>query len=228
MSSSFGKNLSKLRKANNISQRQAAADLKISQALLSHYENGVREPKLEFVVKVSDYFGVSTDFILGRTEAHRNPFMLAERSGETGALEAAEKRKRSIVAAQSALISLLACANEESALSSWLDCLESEVYRLISFLKSLESAGRDCADRENISDGLTRTFLEIADAKARAQIEEGLTAFAAEKGEEIFTPSFDEFLKKNYPNVSKNIDEVLSGVEGRIDDARRFAAIQKK
>lgn len=50
-----------------VSQRTAAEALGISQALLSHYENGVREPGLVFVVKACDYYGVSADFLLGRT-----------------------------------------------------------------------------------------------------------------------------------------------------------------
>ena len=50
-----------------LSQRRVASDLKISQALLSHYENGLREPRLEFLVTLSEYFHVSTDFLLGLT-----------------------------------------------------------------------------------------------------------------------------------------------------------------
>jgi hypothetical protein len=34
---------------------------------LSHYETDAREPRLEFVVRVSDYYSVTTDYILGRT-----------------------------------------------------------------------------------------------------------------------------------------------------------------
>lgn len=44
-----------------------AGDLGISPGLLSHYENGIREPGLAFVVKACDYYHVSADFILGRT-----------------------------------------------------------------------------------------------------------------------------------------------------------------
>ena len=63
----FSDNLALLRKERGLSQRQAASDLGISQALLSHYEKGLREPRLEFVVKCCDYYGVTADFILGRT-----------------------------------------------------------------------------------------------------------------------------------------------------------------
>ena len=65
---SFPETLSALRREKNISQRTAAAELGISQALLSHYENGVREPGLNFVCKACDYYGVSADYLLCRSE----------------------------------------------------------------------------------------------------------------------------------------------------------------
>jgi len=68
MKSDFSEILSSLRREKGLSQRRAAADLGISQALLSHYENGAREPKLEFVVKACDYYSVAADYILGRSE----------------------------------------------------------------------------------------------------------------------------------------------------------------
>lgn len=67
MSQQFPAILMSLRTERGLSQRKAAADLGISQALLSHYENGLREPKLEFVVKACDYYGVSADYMLGRS-----------------------------------------------------------------------------------------------------------------------------------------------------------------
>jgi len=72
MERGFGNTLSELRHARDLSQRKLASDLHISQALLSHYENGTREPGLPFVCRVCDYFGVSADFILGRSEDERS------------------------------------------------------------------------------------------------------------------------------------------------------------
>ena len=60
--------MSELRRERGLSQRAAAAALGISQALLSHYENGAREPGLAFVCRACDYYGVSADYLLGRTE----------------------------------------------------------------------------------------------------------------------------------------------------------------
>ena len=68
MERNFPQTLSALRRERNISQRQAAADLNISQALLSHYENGAREPGLSFVCRACDYYHVSADFLLCRSD----------------------------------------------------------------------------------------------------------------------------------------------------------------
>ena len=66
MERTFPETLSVLRRERNISQRTAAAALHISQALLSHYENGAREPGLDFVRRACDYYGVTADYLLGR------------------------------------------------------------------------------------------------------------------------------------------------------------------
>ena len=68
MARNFSEALCELRRSRGLSQRSVAADLHISQALLSHYENGAREPGLGFVVRACDYYGVSADFLLGRTD----------------------------------------------------------------------------------------------------------------------------------------------------------------
>lgn len=67
MNSDFPRILTLLRKEQGISQKKAAADLGISQALLSHYEKGIRECGLDFIVRTADYYGVSCDYLLGKT-----------------------------------------------------------------------------------------------------------------------------------------------------------------
>ena len=78
MNSSFSERLSLLRREKNISQRQAAGDLGISQALLSHYENGAREPGLSFVCKACDYYGVTADYLLCRADSKLNDMLAAK------------------------------------------------------------------------------------------------------------------------------------------------------
>ena len=74
----FSRTLSLLRQERGVSQRTAAGDLGISQALLSHYENGIREPGLAFVVKACAYYHVSADFLLGRTLSRDGTTIAAE------------------------------------------------------------------------------------------------------------------------------------------------------
>ena len=68
MDRTFPETLASLRRERGVSQRRAAADLNISQALLSHYENGAREPGLGFVCKVCEYYSVSADYLLCRSD----------------------------------------------------------------------------------------------------------------------------------------------------------------
>ena len=65
MNASFPRVLALLRAERRISQKKAAADLGISQALLSHYEKGIRECGLDFVVRAAQYYNVSCDYLLG-------------------------------------------------------------------------------------------------------------------------------------------------------------------
>ncbi len=92
MPESFHQILSRLRREKKLSQRRAAADLGISQALLSHYENAVREPGLAFLNAACDYYGVSADYLLGRSESRR-PLPLTEE--ELATLEAKLQKLRS-------------------------------------------------------------------------------------------------------------------------------------
>ena len=67
MNADFPRILTLLRKERGISQKQAAAELNISQALLSHYEKGIRECGLDFLVRTADFYHVSCDYLLGRS-----------------------------------------------------------------------------------------------------------------------------------------------------------------
>ena len=65
MNKDFPRLIALLRKEKKLSQKQASEILGVSQALLSHYEKGIRECGLDFIIKCSDLYGVSTDYLLG-------------------------------------------------------------------------------------------------------------------------------------------------------------------
>jgi transcriptional regulator with XRE-family HTH domain len=71
MNNNFPRIITLLRKERGLSQKKAAEELEVSQALLSHYEKGIRECGLDFVIKAADFYEVSCDYLLGRTP-HRS------------------------------------------------------------------------------------------------------------------------------------------------------------
>lgn len=64
--------LKEIRKAKGISQLKLAMDLNTNQNTISRYETGEREPGILELIKIADYFGISVDYLIGRTE---NPNM---------------------------------------------------------------------------------------------------------------------------------------------------------
>ena len=60
--------LKELRNKRKISQLKMALDLNMNQNTISRYENLEREADYETLIKFADYFGVTLDYLLGRTE----------------------------------------------------------------------------------------------------------------------------------------------------------------
>ena len=60
--------LRELREKRKISQLKLAMDLNINQNSISRYENGAREADYAMLIKFADYFNVSLDYLLGRTD----------------------------------------------------------------------------------------------------------------------------------------------------------------
>ena len=63
--------LKALRKSRNISQLKLALDLNMNQNTISRYENREREADYETLVRFADYFDVSLDYLLGRTDTEQ-------------------------------------------------------------------------------------------------------------------------------------------------------------
>ncbi len=61
-------NLRKLRKEKGLSQIAVQMQTGIEQALISKYENGKRVPPTETLMQLADFYGVSMDYIMGRTD----------------------------------------------------------------------------------------------------------------------------------------------------------------
>lgn len=123
--SKFAQVLSQLRKERGISQKKASGDLGISQALLSHYEKGIRECGLDFVIKCSEYYGVTTDYLLGVSE-NRNgvdmTFMSDVDSTDVSSVQ-------TLVQASNMILKMVAGAKDEGASKYIYDYYTLCIYR---------------------------------------------------------------------------------------------------
>ncbi len=61
--------LKELRRERKISQIKLAIDLDMNQNSISRYENGERQADYQTLIKFADYFNVSIDYLLGRTDS---------------------------------------------------------------------------------------------------------------------------------------------------------------
>jgi len=67
-----GKRLRALRKNKDLSQKELSEKLGISVASISHYENNDKKPKSELIIKLSNFYNVSADYILGLSDIKDN------------------------------------------------------------------------------------------------------------------------------------------------------------
>ena len=138
----FSRSLALLRREKGVSQREAARELGISQALLSHYENGVREPGLLFVRKACDYYHVSADFLLGRSMSRDGTTIGAEELYDASAEKdnvlrgsiAATLNKKLLVNSIGVLFDLLGKAGGRGAIQAASDYLSAAIYKLFRHL----------------------------------------------------------------------------------------------
>lgn len=120
----FASKLSQLRKERGISQKKAAADLGISQALLSHYEKGIRECGLDFVVRCGEYYGVTTDYLLGVSSSRNGLDLDIIKSADDG-----EFSLGTLAEATKYLINLVAAGSDAGTMKYITDYYTLCVYR---------------------------------------------------------------------------------------------------
>jgi len=67
MSAAFNERLKSLREERSLTQGEFAAHFNMSPSAIGMYERGQRKPDLELLQEFADYFGVTTDYLLGRS-----------------------------------------------------------------------------------------------------------------------------------------------------------------
>ena len=175
MNSDFPRIITFLRKERGLSQKQVATDLGISQALLSHYEKGIRECGLDFLVKAADYFEVSCDYLLGRTVQRRLASVSAEDLPESDEIRHLKGNminqinKKLLMNTTTVIFDLLAQIGNKrltNAVSNYLMSAEYQIFRTIYSAQEQNSQTMFSIDRnryKNLNSASMLIDLEIID-----------------------------------------------------------------
>lgn len=178
MNKDFPRIMTLLRKERGLSQKQAAADLEVTQALLSHYENGKRECGLDFLVRAADYYNVSVDYLLGRspmssgasvTEQELPESSAAEKyNGEPSGLSVFFQKKLLTNSIEILFALLIKAKNSElsKAVYSYLSLAVYRCYRMIYSAGKGNDENVFSVPEDKVSP-LTLAALSIEDMKAR-------------------------------------------------------------
>lgn len=227
MNSDFPRIITLLRKERNISQKKASADLGVSQALLSHYEKGIRECGLEFLVKAADYYNVSCDYLLGRSpepagktisydEIPEHDPAQKERVVPGGVM--ASFSKKLIINSLNVLYSLLVQCTSDTLIRETSSFLMLAIYRMFRIAYSSNPK----------NDQLFFTVPEVIapnSATAAMQLCEA-NAFAAAKGVALngndcvkdnhAPPITTATLSDDYPNYASSLLNLVKNSEAKI------------
>lgn len=74
----FGEMLAELRQDRHMTQEQLANKIFVTIGTISNYENGVHFPDVEKLIKLADFFNVTTDYLLGRASSDLSPDVFDE------------------------------------------------------------------------------------------------------------------------------------------------------
>ena len=220
MNADFSRTLSLLRQERGLSQRKVAKELGISQALLSHYENGIREPGLAFVVKACDYFHVSADYLLGRTldqegcmiDASELCDVSCERGNVLKGSIMATLHKKLLVNTTAMVFDLLGKTGDKDAVNSAAAYLGGALYHVYRLLHRSGGGNPAFFAMEKVT--IARQAADMDMLRSRIAYEEALSKVEAED----FPDLSHETLSASFPGLSQSLSQVLHNAESRMEN----------
>ena len=226
MNSDFPRIITLLRKERGISQKNAAAALGISQALLSQYEKGIRECGLDFLVKAADYYNVSCDYLLGRSPEPAGKTLSYDDIPEqdtngskvaAGGMMAAFNKKL-IVNSTNVLFSLIQKTGSNTIMKEASSFLMLAIYKMfrIVYSSNPKNDNRFFTVPEVISSGVTSAAMSVCEANAAAAakgvvIGDGDTA--SETDDTLITTGS---LSEEYAGSASSLLNVIKNSEAKI------------
>lgn len=222
MTTDFSRCLALLRREKGVSQREAARQLGISQALLSHYENGAREPGLAFVKKACDYYNVSADFMLGRTLARDGAIIIEE-----DVYDASEDKdnvlrgpvmatlsKKLLINAASMLFDLLSKTDNRNIITAASRYLSTGLYKMFRHLYRASGTNNE----EVFSVSASRFMSGLPNAEMSCCEVEYIDALDAHrKAKQSFPELSNAILSENYPGTYQSLLQIIHATDERIN-----------
>ena len=220
MNRDFSRTITFLRKERKLSQKQAAAELGISQALLSHYEKGIRECGLDFVVKAADYYNVTCDYLLGRT-ADRD-YEAADTNRETGSNKqsAAQRINRRLISSMiNVIYDYTATAKNRKLDRVVTNYIMLGLYKVFRRLYSSNKSNPQ--EMFTVPQGLYIGYSSAAMMKSFADIE-SMTQYESDNRIKALSnlKSSPELLAEEYPENAGEIFNVIQQSENVISKLR--------
>ncbi len=222
MNNSFPRIVTLLRKERKITQKQAAADLGISQALLSHYEKGIRECGLNFLVKCADYYGVSCDYLLGRSPDPSGQLISAEElpapdqssDNKMNGSILATLNKKLIANSLNVLFDLLARSGNHELLKLVSDSLFLNVYSLFRLVFSANEQNN--SELFKLSTKLYGSLAPAAMLKDQAYIKLYTSEKKLVDSEKLVITT--ESLAKEYPLFASSLLNLVKNAELSLEE----------
>ena len=222
----FSRSLALLRREKGVSQREAARELGISQALLSHYENGVREPGLLFVRKACDYYHVSADFLLGRSMSRDGTTIGAEELYDASAEKGnvlrgsivATLNKKLLVNSLDMLFDLLGRVGSKEAVTAASNYLGDAIYKMFRHLyraPSNQNEGFFSIPANHFLAGCTDADMTYSEADYL----DALTAQVKDAGRDSFPVITNDTLAQSYPGAYQSLLQIVHNTGERVNKA---------
>lgn len=230
MNSSFPRIITLLRKERGLSQKTVAAQLGISQALLSHYEKGIRECGLDFLVQTADFYGVSCDYLLGRTNDRSGSLLTFEdipepdTAGKNNRLKGSVLpmlNKKLIANSLNILFDKLQQTNSKALTSEITKFLMLSVYRMIRVAncgaKNYEAKAFSVSELEMRA--LSGACMDIAEARANMLMSGEQVGDERLDSAERMNISF-ETLSQEYPLFASSLLNLIKSSEGAMEELK--------
>lgn len=224
MNADFPRILTLLRKERGISQKQAAAELKISQALLSHYEKGIRECGLDFVVRTADFYNVSCDYLLGRSPERTGAQISLEDIPEPDAIGKENTLKGSILPTLNKkllfntlniIFDMLQNINNKELTSEMSSFFNLSVYRMFRVLYRINSKNEQTLFTVSNISAAAKALAAMAISESNAAVIAAELAQTPEAKEKLYMTT--QTLQKDYPLFTSSLLNLIKNSENAIN-----------